>query len=187
MKKIVFLAVAVLLVVGVGAGVWYVTQPNSQEDTVAESTQDKKAPTSAFSFNAGNAEGWRKGPSNTSSLALFNQDQSCFASLEKKGAAENGAEFSINTKAKLTADGYTVTDAGSLEVAIETNDGVKNYELMKYAVSGDGIAGKVYGGQAYGFIPIKASNISVTVNCNTIDELDSATAALKAVSYNEAI
>lgn len=88
-----------------------------------QSTKNAEAPKSMFEF-AG-AAGWRKGPSNETSMALFNNqnpsDQApCFTSTEYyTGTVDAAAELN-KSQQSLSKSGYTVTSLGTKALMMQT-------------------------------------------------------------------
>lgn len=136
-----------------------------------------------FTTRCGQAPTWTE--DNKSSLALFSPDRSCFLSLESKGSVADEAAVIKEAKSHLTRDDYMVTDAGESVASVQLSSGTKQFTMHNIAVTGSGTAGKLYGGQSYGYIPLEGGHLAVSVHCDTINQLTSATAALNAITYED--
>lgn len=186
MRKVTYLVGATVIVAAaIVAVIIFINKPDTQKSTTSEPKQNQQKMKSAFTFDAAKAGGWTKGPSNSSSLALFSPDQSCFSSLEKKTAAIDETTAIEEIKAKLTNDGYTVSDAGEGSATLDMPSGTEQYILHQLAVTGTGTAGKLYGGQSYGYIPLENGHLSVSVYCESVNQLATASDALSAIKYDD--
>lgn len=185
MKQKLYLAsglVAIAAIVAVGIVIYSRTEAQTVETNTSSS---KPKPKSPFSFDATSAGGWTKGPSNESSMAAFSPDRSCFLSVERKSGAVDAAVAVQAITSNLAQGGYTVVGAGESVASIQTASGAQQLTLHQLSVTGTGAGGELYGGQSYGYVPLEKGHLSVLVNCNTVDQLASATPALTAIKFDD--
>jgi|GEM_PF-1161715 len=141
---------------------------------------------SQLSFDANGVVGWHKGPSNETSLVLFKDDSSCFVSIARKsGILDEAAELQ-KTKASLTGDGYVVSSDNAQTSALQTATGKREYALHQFAVTGTGSAGKLYGGQEFGYVSLSSGDyLAIEGYCNTADQIAASTLALQSIQFTE--
>lgn len=156
-----------------------------REDTRALSDARKSSPhMSMFAFTG--ADNWRKGPSNKTSIALFNNadtggESPCFASTEYyEGAIDVTVELQKNQQT-LRNSGYEVTPFSTKTLAMRTPGGDRQYELhLSSVASPDGLH-KVMGGNALGYLQLLDGYLKIYGNCNKAEELPRVFPALEAV------
>jgi hypothetical protein len=183
-KTKLLIAACVLAIVGIATAATIVLVNNNK--TQADSTKtDTPSMQSSFNFNSEKASGWRQGPSNQDSMALFSNDQTCFVSVERKDGTVDPTAATTKTLASLSQDGYTTKALGTSTASIETGSGNTKLIIDQYDVTGSGNAGLLYGGQAYGYAQLNDSYLHAQLNCNSSDQLASAISALDAISFEE--
>lgn len=137
---------------------------------------------STFSFNGTN--GWRKGPTNGASLALFSDDHSCFTSIERKHGVVDVAMELQKIQDGLASNGYTSTPNAIVSATLATDTGSQQYQLHQYAVSSVKSGVQLYGGQEFGYVPFSNGYLFVQGNCNTTNELPTTLPALQAIKFD---
>ena len=172
-----------ILIVAVVAGSVVVIEHNPTE--AAPSVKPAAAAVkSQFSFTS--TPGWWQGATNKTSMALFHNAEDCFASVEYETGTVNTAVELQKTQALLTNNGYTVTPGSTQTLALRTNAGDKQryqYQLHQYTVTGTGSAGRVEGGQEYGYLQLSNGYVKIEGNCNNFEELAATIPALQAVMF----
>jgi hypothetical protein len=138
---------------------------------------------SRFSFTG--TSGWWQGATNKTSMALFHNAEDCFTSVEyKKGTVDAPAELQ-KTQTLLTGEGYMVTPGSIQTLALQTSAGSKQqYQLHQYTVTGTGGAGRVEGGQEYGYLQLPNGYVKIEGNCDISEELAATIPALQAVKFD---
>lgn len=182
-KKKKILVTAGLLVLFVVASVgallfWSRTQevPRPHKD---------EAPISMFEF-AG-IEGWMQGPSNSTSMALFNshalsEEAPCFTSTEYyDGTVDMPAQLK-KSQQDMAAGGYVVTALGVKTLTIQTQSGARQYDMHLSRVTTTAGSGKIMGGHAIGYVQLRSGYLKIYGNCNTAEELPRVFPALEAIS-----
>jgi hypothetical protein len=180
-RKVRLLAVvtAILAFAGISAFVW---SAFLNKDTSAGS-QDKPVVSSSFSFDASKAPGWRQGPINETSIALFSNDQSCFISIERKSGSFDLAAETTKTQESLAGDGYSVERLDTTTGTIQVDTRATELTFEQLSVGGGGNAGQLYGGQGYGYTQLDEDYLYAQVNCNTSDQLKTAIASVSALAF----
>lgn len=185
-RSLLVVALPIALLLSVASVVtWSVIENNKTSAESSETQHSIRPEQSVFSFDAAKAPGWRQGPSNKTSMALFSNDQSCFVSIEQKSGAVDAVAESEKTQTNLSHDGYAVSRVDSAHPVITVNSNAVSFELTQYSVSGSGNAGQLYGGQGLGYLTVGDEYLKAQVNCNNTDQLKSAVVALSAFSYKD--
>jgi hypothetical protein len=167
----------------IAAAAFLLLRQNQTEATPSTKPAAKTA-TSQFSFSG--APGWRKGPSNKTSMALFHGPHDCFTSVEHKtGSIDVAAELQKNQDS-LTSGGYTAAPGAIQSVTLQTSTGPEQYTLRQYSVTGAGSAGTVKGGQEYGYVQLPDSYVEIKGYCDTADQLSATIPALQAIKFDPA-
>lgn len=183
--------ISIIIFVALGAALYGIANRNHTDASSSseEPTGQEDLATSAqpqFSFNASDAPGWRKGPADTTSLALFHDDPSCFVSIaHKTGVIDEAAELQSTLK-NLTADKYAVKPVDPVSTMVQTPSGPKQYKLYQYSVAGEGSGGKLYGGQAFGYVSLSDSYLTIQGYCDAADQLPTILPALQTVIFDAA-
>lgn len=140
---------------------------------------------SQFSFQS--VDGWRQGPSNETSMALFHKaDDGCFVSVEyKKGTLDATAELQKILDSHKNS-GYTISTDEIVPMSMLTNAGQKEYQLHKYLIDSNGATAesKLMGGNAFGYVALSNGYIEIEGYCNTVEQLTVAIPALQALKFN---
>lgn len=168
-----------VLLVAVAAYFAFTIKLATTEATASTGPTSTEPAESRFSFTG--TDGWRQGPTNGTSMALFQNGQGCFASVEyKKGMVDVAAEREKqqSNDAKV---GVTSTQIGSLAVTLQSDDGQKQYQLHQYSASGEVAGQKIKGGQAFGYLQLTDGYLEVEAHCDTADQLPSTIPALRAI------
>lgn len=177
------LVISLLVITVLGAAVIGIIIKTRQTEAAASTKQSATVSVpSQFSFDAAAAPGWVKGPTNKTSLALFNSDRSCFISVDHKTGTVDAASEIQKTQTSLTKDGYTVTADSTLDQTISA----QQYKLSQYNVTGAGSSGQLYGGQEFGYVQLTDGYIAVAGYCNTSDQLPSSLPAIQALKFDAA-
>lgn len=180
-KKLHALTVA-LLIIAAASGTAYLFSKSSNKVSTAAVKADAPASKSKSPFSFTGAPGWRKGPSNSTSLALFH-DNGCFVSAEyKAGTVDKDAELE-KTHSSLTEMGYTDTLTASPTVSIQIGEEERRYQLNQFTVTGEGSAGEIQRGQEFGYIQLTDGHVKVSGYCNTSNQLPHTVPALKAMNF----
>jgi hypothetical protein len=181
-KNIITLSIVTALVIAAGVGGVIL----SKDDTEAATNTQKKsdAPESMFEFTG--AEGWRKGPSNATSMALFNstkrsEKNPCFTSSEYWKGTVNAAAKIQESRQDLIDDGYGVTSLDTKVLTIETASGVKQYELYQSKIATPEGAKKIQEGKAIGYLQLSDGYLKIYGICDTAEELPRIFPALEAI------
>ncbi len=179
-KNLIIIAIVAVAVV---AGSVLIMNSKSNAESQSAGNNEESLPKSVFAFDTNSAEGWRKGPSNATSLALFSNNRECFVSVEQKDGTIDMESRLEKTQVDLEKDGYTRQSTGTVEVAMQVNGDSESYKLHKYDVAGDGDAGKLYGGQEFGYVQLADGYIAVQGYCDKAEQLPATIPALQAISY----
>lgn len=139
---------------------------------------------SLFSF-AG-LPGWRKGPTNKTSMALFYNSSGCFVTVEhKQGTVDVAAELK-KSRDSLANDGYTVTPIGSQTLTIQTAVGDQQYALHQSSVTTPAGEIKLMGGQEFGYAQLPNGYLEIEGYCDTASDLSVTIPALQAINFDAA-
>lgn len=139
---------------------------------------------SQFSFTG--TSGWWQGATNNTSMALFHNAEDCFTSVEYKAGTVDVAAELQKTQTLLTSEGYTVTPGNIQTLSLQMGAGGKpQYQLHQYAVTGARSAGRVEGGQEYGYLQLPNGYVKIEGNCDNSQELAATVPALQAVKFDE--
>lgn len=137
-------------------------------------------------FSFAGASGWWQGATNQTSMALFHSAEDCFTSVEYKSGTVDASTELQKTKTLLTSMGYAVTLDNTQSLALHVSaDSKQQYQLHQYAVTGAGSAGKVEGGQEYGYLQLSSGYVKIEGNCDNPTELTSTIPALQAVKLGK--
>ena len=151
----------------------------------AAPVQKPVAEQSMFEFTG--AEGWRKGPTNATSMALFsptNDDgtSECFTSIEyKTGIIDVPAELE-KQQTSVASSGATISPINTQATFIGTNAGQKPYETHYYTIRGGDE--QLMGGLGLGYLQFSKGFVEVESHCNTAEQLPSTVPAVQAYSIN---
>ncbi len=161
-----------------------------QQRSSATDTQTPAPLASMFDFTG--SGGWRQGPSNESSMALFSPAASdgtsaCFTSIEYYGG-----EIDINAEIEkdeqqIKAGGNSITPLGIQSMIIRTPAGEQQYELHQLKITSSGSASSIMGGHEIGFVQLQKGYLKIYGNCNTAEQLPSTIPALKAYKLNKTL
>ncbi|MGB3008968.1 MAG: hypothetical protein WBB33_01260 [Candidatus Saccharimonadales bacterium] len=131
-----------------------------------------------FSFTG--ADGWKQGPSNTTSMALF-YDHSCFVSVEYKlGTVNEQAELQ-KVKADLSAIGYTAKPLADTQATIRNGDVDTPYSLHQFVVTGTEKTPQVKEGQEFGYLQLENGYVISKGYCDTTSQLPLTIPVLKSI------
>jgi hypothetical protein len=173
----------VLLVAVIIGGIVFQSNSKPAAAKPANTQQKTAAAQSAFSFDAAAAPGWRQGPSNATSMALFSNTSDCFVSFSANPGAPNEAAELQKLTAGLESSGYTVTSLGTPELTLKQPDSETKYTLHQYSVIGAGTSDDVYKSQAHAYIKVATGYIQAQGYCADPANLPTTAAALQAVTY----
>lgn len=140
---------------------------------------------SQFKFKG--ARQWRQGPTRITDMALFHDIQdSCFTSIQHKtGSIDAEKNKREKDNAGLVSNGYTVKSGTALTVTLETNIGLKSYQLQQFDVTTPVNREKVLGGLEFGFLPLSENDyIFVEGHCQTSEQLEATIQALQAIEFD---
>jgi len=171
------------LVVLIGAVVVYGALTFKNNTTEAASPKSEAAE-SYFSFTG--ADGWRQGPTNKTSMALFH-GHDCFVSVEYKTGTIDVTVELARIQAGLADMGYTNSPSTVLTVPLQSSEGHKQYQLHQYDVTGSGSAGQIKGGQEYGYLQFQNGYVEVEGHCDTANQLPATIPALQAIKFDDAV
>lgn len=138
-----------------------------------------------FLFNAADAAGWRQGPTDKISMALFQDGYNCFASVQYKPGTVGVAAEHEKKQASDTDLGLTSTLIATLTATLQTGEGQKQYQLHQYSVSGTAGGQKVKGGQEFGYLQLPNGYIEIEGHCDTADQLPATIPALQAIEFDD--
>lgn len=142
------------------------------------------ATTSQFSFSG--AAGWRQGPANKTSMALFSNDHSCFTSVEYESGAVNVASELQKNRDDVARIGGASTLVGSVAATLRTRAGQQKYTLYQYDESDTDSTVKLLGGLGLGYVRLSDGYLKIQAHCNTVDELPATLSALQAIRFDGA-
>ena len=131
---------------------------------------------------------WWQGATNKTSMALFHTLQdSCFVSVQHKTGtiASDQANFQ-KTEQQLTSEGHTITPLVAQTMTIQTNTGLRQYQLQQFSVTTSAGASQVLGGQEFGYVQLPSGYLYVEGYCDTPAELAATIHALQAIKFNSA-
>lgn len=177
LKHVALISVAAIVILTATA---LVVLKNNELKAVKQSSA--KETQSEFSF-AG-AKGWRQGPSNQTSMALFSDSHECFTSIEHKPGAVNVAAELQKQQADVKSGGNKITAAGTSKLTVQTSEGLRNYELHEFSLSSGDTSNPLMGGLGLGYVPVAGGYLYIQSHCNTPSELTGTFPALKAYSFN---
>jgi hypothetical protein len=143
---------------------------------------------SLFSFTG--ADGWRQGPTDKTSMALFSKARqdgtsACFTSAElKQGIANKAAELT-ELQNNLKTTGGQVVPLSSSPSVLHTTSGDHQYELQQYRIDGGNGSKDAMKGLALGYVQLNDSYVILTGHCETTEELTTITQALHAYKLDK--
>lgn len=183
-KRPVVLTLAVILVL---AGVALFALAWRQRTEASPEPIPTSQPAPLFTFNAAAAPGWRKGPGNETSLALFHNDTStnCFVYAAIEPGKADIAKALQEKTAMMAKSGHTETPLSTQTLTLQTASGPQPYELHQSHVTTPAGREKLLGGQELGHIPLGDKHIEIVGNCLTPEDLPATIPAIQAIEYNE--
>ncbi len=137
---------------------------------------------SKFSFTG--TSGWRQGPANETSMALFHNADSCFVSFEYKTGTVNIDDELSKNQQDLSSTGYNSASTAVLTTSLQTKTETKQYQLHQYSASGSPNGHDVMGGQEFGYVQLANGYVKVIGYCDTVEQLSATIPALQAVVLN---
>ncbi|HET6622481.1 MAG TPA: hypothetical protein VFG56_00935 [Candidatus Saccharimonadales bacterium] len=178
--------VIILALLAIIATVFAVVVTERGGGEAASSAAPESSETHEPRFLFGGATGWRKGPSNETSLALFGPNHDCFASVQYKDGSIAADKAERQKTDKYFSDrGYVATTIDTAPMTMRTTDGQQNYELHQSAVATPAGADKVKGGQEFGYLQLSSDHyLFVEGYCDTAEQLPTTIPALKAIKLN---
>jgi hypothetical protein len=180
-----FYTISTTLLVAAIASVLVVTQHGRTEAAPSPKPPRKMAAPSPFSFIG--TTGWWQGATNKTSMALFQNSQNCFISVQynNTGAIAASEAKQQKNQADLTNNGYTITPGPTEMITLQTNTGSQQYGLHQSSVVTPLGADQVEGGQEFGYLQGSKGYVFIEGYCNTAGELPSTIPALQAIKFNE--
>ncbi|HPG37598.1 MAG TPA: hypothetical protein PK865_02270 [Candidatus Saccharibacteria bacterium] len=175
-RRYIYILGAVLLVL-VGWLLWY--KNDFYKPVAHKAGAAKLAP--IFKFNG--APGWRQGPTNYNSMALFSDNQNCFVSVQRKSGALSVQDELSKVKNSFAGSDRTITEAGQQTLTLQTSAGKKSYVLYRFAGNDSSGATTFMNGIELGFVPLTKGFIEISGHCNTAAQLPETGPALQAVEY----
>lgn len=138
---------------------------------------------SVFTFEG--AAGWRAGPHNHTSLAIFGPQRqdgtsSCFASMERKDGNVDVSRETNTLSSEMRDSGYTIRQTATVTQSLGTSDGDQSYRLQYYEVTPGSDSQRAMRGVARGYAQLDGYYAEVKVNCETAAELATTRDALDA-------
>jgi hypothetical protein len=132
------------------------------------------------------AIGWWQGATNKTSVAAFHNAHDCFVSMQHNGGTTAADEAKVQSANDgLINQGYTVTPLGTQTLTLQTNGGVRQYQLEQSSVTTPPGANKVEGGQEFAYLPVANGHIYIEGYCDTPAELPATITALHAFKFDE--
>lgn len=174
------MALAAVLTVGVLAAVSVNFKKTGASPKISNKVTITK---SIFVFDGTKAPGWRQGPTNGTSMALFSDDRNCFVSIQQKDGALDEIKELKSTQESLGSGGYQVSNLGGVAVSLSSSSKNINYQLHQYEVTGSGSAGQLYRGQEIGYIALGENYLRVEGYCNLASQLPATMPAIHAINY----
>ncbi len=174
----------VTVVIGATIGVVILTHKYSLHSRSSKDNKSQQAAALPSPFSADPPQGWRTGPSNDTSIALFGPDNVCFVSMEyRRGAVDVPSEL-----AKVQADsralgGESVKQSIS-KMSMNINGVEKQYDLNLFKQSG-AQALRIMGGLAVGYVQLADGHITAKSNCNDFDKLTTTFDTLKSMKFKQ--
>lgn len=180
-KSIILVVIFIVLCVLAGASV-LLLKHYARDTPRPHKTQ---APLSMFEF-AG-AEGWMQGPSNATSMVLFNsqaldKEAPCFTSSEYYDGTVDISAQSQRDQQDLAYGGRKVTALGVKTLTIRTSASTMQYDIHMSDIAASGDSGKIMGGHAIGYAQLQSGYLKMYGNCNMSEDLPRTLPALEAVS-----
>lgn len=170
----------IVLILAVLAFVVLSTRDNSVASSAPQEVSSTKPTESMFSFIG--ASGWRQGPTNETSMALFH-GHDCFTSVEYKiGTVDVTAELD-KIQSNLKSMDYVSESTATLTTTLRFGAGQEQYQLHQYSVTGTGSAGPVKGGQEFGYLQLTNGYLKIEGYCDTVGQLPVTIPALQAIIY----
>lgn len=171
-----------VLIVAVTAFVTIIGKHDTTEAASSPKTASTQSAESQFSFTG--APGWRQGPTNKTSMALFQDGHDCFTSIQHKTGTVDVAAEREKKQANDTKQGITSTPIGSLVVTLQSSEGQKQYQLHQYSASGTAGGQKVKGGVEFGYFQLPNGYLKIEGHCDTASQLPATIPALQAIKLN---
>jgi hypothetical protein len=137
---------------------------------------------SQFSFTG--ASDWTQGPSNNTSMALFESGGDCFVSIQLKTGVVDAPSELQKQQALLTTQGYTVTQGPTKSISIQTSSGNQHYTLYQSSVATPAGDSDLEGGQEFGYLQLSTSYLYLQGYCNTASQLPGTISALEAFRFD---
>jgi|GEM_PF-1670233 len=180
-----------VLVIAAAAFTMLVIKPGTSD----AATPQKKAATAAVpsQFTFTGAADWYQGPTRKGDMALFHKIQdSCFVSVQHITGTTIAAHQAKKHKfdAQEAAGGHTVTPFAVQNMTLQTNTGVKQYQLQQTNTTNPAGASTANGsqldeGNEEGYVPLGTNDfIYVEGHCETAAELAATIPALQAVTFD---
>ena len=159
---------------------------NTSTHAVAEAKKSASVSQPKFSFTG--AAGWRKGPSNDVSMALFGNERAdrtsaCFTSIEYKSGTVN-----VQSELQEMVDGFksqgTMLERAPVPSILHSAKGDKQYDLHQFNAVSANKEVRVMGGVEVGYVQLDTGYVKISGNCETFDELPSTIPALQGYKLN---
>lgn len=178
-QLLAFALVTILMISIAGLTIAYL---NSNLASQPSDSQPKAKP--MFSFSG--ADGWRQGPSNQTSMALFGPSRkdgtsACFTSIEFKPGR-------VDIKLKLAEHAKSLAKSGgsSTEIAKTTNrltmiGTAVRYQFHQFRLSG---VDNIKQGLGLGYIQLANGHVEVMASCDKAQEITATIPALQAYKFN---
>lgn len=141
-------------------------------------------------FSFGGAEGWHKGPTTATSMALFSpSDHSgispCLLTAEYYVGKVNSDDLQAQNLQTLQSNNKVVAKIADVSTSIQTSEGTKNFTFHRYNVAKPaGQESPVMGGNELGFVQLKKGYLKLSGRCDTTDQLPSTLPALAALKFD---
>ncbi|MEO6761606.1 MAG: hypothetical protein ABI220_04505 [Candidatus Saccharimonadales bacterium] len=139
-----------------------------------------------FSFDSTGVTGWKQGPRDKISMALFYHPTDCFISVEHKSGTVDVAAALSKLETGWTGSGNAASEVGTPKVTLQTNSGQQQYDLHQYSITGPEGASKLYSGEEFGYIQLDNGYIKIEGYCKPGDQLPATIPALEAIKFNPA-
>jgi len=139
----------------------------------------KAAAAPEFAF-AG-TEGWRQGPTNHDSMALFHdEDDGCFVSVQHK----TGTIAADKAKRQKANESLTIKPGKTQQLIVQTPAGKQHYDLQQSTiVNPDNTTNPLMGGLETGYLQQGSGFLFFEGHCNKSSQLQSTIPALEAIVF----
>jgi hypothetical protein len=172
------LVVAVMLVTVVG-----IFALNQGHAAAPEKPQTVKTITVQPEFSFTGTAGWRKGPVNQTSLALFHDSDGCFTSVEhRSGSVDADAEIQ-KSQTGLAGSGGVSRPLADISLKLATTTGLLPYELHQFDIANTSSTDKLMGGLELGYLQLSGGYIVIQGHCDTSEQLPATIPALEAIRF----